>query len=161
MVVHLSGNGDDAIMTPASRPPSPGSSTIKEAGFKPSDLDPELQSLAMVQDMRKELDPMSDVSKALVVRKALYTAINHTDDNPTGYDASLRLEVYSAYEKGSLNIAAKLFNNFMAFLMKPKMIIQGIPQAPPEEDQPGFLSRAISRFRGQEPQPQQAQGARQ
>ena len=135
------------------RPPSPGSSTIKQLDFKPSDLDPDLQTLAMVTDMRRDLDLPSDVTKTFEVRKALYTSINHTKDNPTGYDASLRLSVYSSYEKGSLNIDAKFFNSLMAFLMKPKMIIQGMPQGQPTDQEPGFLSRMISRLRGQDPQP--------
>lgn len=107
----------------------------------------------MVNDMKGELDPPSDVSKTFEVRKALWASLNHATDNPTGYDASLRLSVYSSYEKGSLNIDAKLFNSLMAFLMKPKMIIQGMPQNQPAQDEPGFVSRLISRLRGQDPQP--------
>lgn len=141
----------------AIRPPSPGSSTIQQAGFKPSDLDPELQTLAMVENMRKDLDSPSDVSEVFEVRKALYTSLNHTESNPTGYDSTLRLAVYSSYEKGSLNIDAKFFNSFMAFLMKPKMIIQGLPQAQQQQEEPGFLSRALLRLRGQEPQQQGVQ----
>jgi hypothetical protein len=144
----------DVLMSAASpRPPSPGSSTIKQLDFKPSDLDPELQTLAMVDNMRKELDPPSEISKLFAVRKAIYASINHTEANPTGYDASLRLAVYSSYEKSSLNIDAKFFNSFMAFLMKPKMIIQGMPTAQQPSDEPGFVQRMISRLRGQDPQP--------
>lgn len=150
---------DDAMSAAPPRPPSPGSSTIQQTGFKPSDLDPELQTLAMVNDMRSDLDPPSDVSKTFEVRKALWASLNHGPDNATGYDASLRLSVYSSYERGSLNIDAKLFNSLMAFLMKPKMIIQGMPQNQPAQDEPGFVSRLISRLRGQEPQP--AAGAKQ
>ena len=135
------------------RPPSPGSSTIKQLDFKPSDLDPELQTLAMVDNMRKDLDPPSEIGKPFAVRKAIYASINHTEANPTGYDASLRLAVYSSYERSSLNIDAKFFNSLMAFLMKPKMIIQGMPQGQPTDQEPGFLSRMISRLRGQDPQP--------
>ena len=140
----------------ASRPESPSSKTIQQTGFKPADLDPDLQTLAMVDNMRKELDPPSEISKPFAVRKALYTALNHTKDNPTGYDATLRLSVFASYEKSSLNIDAKFFNSFMAFLMKPKMIIQGLPQAQQPTDEPGFFSRMIARLRGQEPQATEA-----
>lgn len=140
----------------ASRPESPSSKTIQQTGFKPADLDPDLQTLAMVDNMRKELDSPSEISKPFAVRKALYTALTHTENNPTGYDASLRLAVFSSYEKSSLNIVAKFFNSFMAFLMKPKMIIQGIPQAQQQAEEPGFLSRMLMRLRGQEPQAAEA-----
>ena len=147
------------IPNPSVRPQSPGSSTIHQSRFEPSDLDPDLQTLAMMRELLDERDPPSEISKLFAVRKAIYASINHTEANPTGYDASLRLAVYSSYERSSLNIGAKFFNSFMAFLMKPKMIIQGMPQGQPTDQEPGFLSRMISRLRGQDPQP--APGAKQ
>ncbi len=145
-------------MTPPSRPESPGSKTIIPPTTTPADLDPDLAAMGMIKDMLKGMDAPSDISKAFNVRKAIYKAINHTQDNPTGYNAELRLTLYNSYEKGSLNIDAKLFNSFMAFLMKPKMIIQGLPQTP-QSTEPGFLQRALGRLtgRGQPQQPQTVQ----
>ena len=116
--------------------------------------------MGMIKDMLKGLDAPSDISKPFAVRKALYTALNHTPDNPTGYDATLRIRLYSTYERSSLNIAAKLFNSFMAFLMKPKMIIQGLPTGGKTEDEPGFISRVVGRLTGKG-QPTQPQGGQQ
>jgi len=154
------------------RPESPGSKTIQGNGNNPADFDPDLAAMGMIKDMLKGLDAPSDISKSLAVRKSIYTALNHVPPtydadgniidpgNPTGYDASLRIRLYSTYEKSSLNISAKLFNSFMAFLMKPKMIIQGLPTGAKPDDEPGLLSRAWGRITGKG-QPAQSQGAQQ
>lgn len=142
------------------RPQSPGSNTIKTAGTSPADLDPDLAAMGMIKDLLVKIDTPSDITKIFAVRKALYTALNHTEDNPTGYDASLRINLYACYEKSSLNISAKLFNSFIAFLMKPKMIIQGLPTTPAGTNEPGFVSRIVNRLTGKgqpSPTPQAGQ----
>lgn len=153
------------------QPEYPGGQAPPEVTTNPSDFDPDLQSLQMAKDLLKGLDKPSEISKNFAARKALYTALNHvpatydkdwnviSKGNPTGYDSSLRLALYDSYEKSSLNVDAKLFNSFMAFLMKPKMIIQGLPSGQPQQAEPGFLSRAFGRLtgRGQPQQPGQAQ----
>lgn len=131
------------------RPESPGSNSIKErAGDKMGWGDPDLEALAIVKDIISAVDVPSDITKPFAVRKAIYTALNHTVDNPTGYDASLRLNLYESYEKSSLNIFAKLFNSIMAVVMKPKMIIQGLPTTAPGSTEPGFLGRIVNRLTG-------------
>jgi hypothetical protein len=130
------------------RPQSPGSSTIKNTTTSPSDLDPDLAAMGMIKDLLIKVDTPSDITKQFAVRKALYSALNHSENNPTGYDASLRINLYASYEKSSLNISAKLFNSFMAFLMKPKMIIQGLPTSPAGANEPGMIGRIINRVTG-------------
>ena len=130
------------------RPQSPGSATIRNTSTSPSDLDPDLAAMGMIKDLMGKVDTPSDITKIFAVRKALYTALNDTKDNPTGYDASLRINLYASYEKSSLNISAKLFNSFIAFLMKPKMIIQGLPTNPAANNEPGFVSRIVGRLTG-------------
>jgi hypothetical protein len=137
------------------RPESPGSSTIVPIASNPADLDPDLAAMAMAKELMRNLDSPSDINKVFAVRKALYASLNHSKENPTGYDASLRINLYASYEKSSLNISAKLFNSFMAFLMKPKMIIQGLPTGAQQADEPGFFRRIINRVTGNGPaQPQ-------
>lgn len=137
-------------MSDTTRPESPGSNTIKERAedHQTGWGDPDLEAMAMIKDMLRRIDTPSDITKTFAVRKAIYTALNHTKDNPTGYDSSLRIKLYSSYEKSSLNISAKLFNSFMAFLMKPKMIIQGLPTVPAGNNEPGFIGRIINRVTG-------------
>ena len=131
------------------RPESPGSNQIRERARDQTGWgDPDLEAMAMIKDMLKAIDTPSDITKPFAVRKSIYTALNHTRDNPTGYDASLRIKLYSNYERTSLNVSAKLFNSFMAFLMKPKMIIQGLPTTAPGSTEPGFLGRIVNRLTG-------------
>lgn len=150
-------------MTDNNRPAPPGSSTIKEGTSAQSGWgDPDLEALSMVRDMLKVIDTPSDITKPFAVRKAIYTALNHNEkDNPTGYDASLRIKIYSSYEKSSLNISAKLFHSFMAFLMKPKMVIQGLPQGQPANNEPGFFGRIFNRITGKSEPAQPAQVSQQ
>jgi len=150
MVVDNPDDRDDGAMTGEYiPPPAPGSNSTKEQGRDQMGWgDPDIEAMAMIRDMLKVIDNPSDITKPFAVRKAIYTALNHTADNPTGYDASLRIKLYSSYEKSSLNVSAKLFNSFMAFLMKPKMIIQGLPTTPAGNSEPGFIGRAWNRLTG-------------
>jgi hypothetical protein len=141
-------------MSATPQPQYPGGQRPPAVTTNPADFDADLQSLEMAKDLLKGLDKPSEITKNFAARKALYTALNHTKDNPTGYDSTLRLALYASYEKSSLNVDAKLFNSFMAFLMKPKMIIQGLPSGQPQQAEPGFLSRAFGRLTGKsQPQP--------
>jgi hypothetical protein len=173
MVDPDSGIRSNGKMNDQIRPASPGSNTIKTNGTNPADLDPDLAAMEMIKEMLKGMDSPSDITKPFAGRKAIYTAMNHVeptfDDkgnmtdpgNLTGYDASGRVGKYGAYtcyERSSLNILAKLFNSFMAFLMKPKMIIQGLPQNPAGTQERGFFGRMIDRVTGNgQPSPQPAQ----
>jgi hypothetical protein len=139
------------------RPQSPGSSTIKNTTTSPSDLDPDLAAMGMIKDLLIKVDTPSDITKPFAVRKALYASLNHNKNIPTGYDATLRIKLYDSYERSSLNIGAKLFNSFMAFLMKPKMIIQGLPTGQTVTNEPGVFGRIVNRLtgKGQPTAPQQ------
>ena len=136
-------------------PPSPGSGQAKENNSRPEDLNADLKTMAMAGALMEKLGTPSDVTKVLVVRKAIFASLNHTPENRTGYDSSLRVALYDQVEKGSVNVNGKYFNAIMAFLMKPKYIIQGMPQQQSnfEDDQPGFISRAWSRLTGKDPKP--------
>ena len=135
-------------MTEPIRPASPGSDTIKTTGTSPADLNPSLRELEMMEDLLFLLDPPSDITKPFAVRKAIYTALNHTPENPTGYDTSARIRLYSIYERSSLNVGAKLFDTFTAFLMKPHVMIQGMPTGNTVPQEPGFFGRILNRITG-------------
>ena len=60
----------------------------------------------------------------------------------TYLDTSLLIELMDRVSEKSVNVEGKLFQNIFAYLMHPKYIIQGMPQAmTPEEEKPGVLSR--------------------
>ena len=138
-------------------PPSPGGKGNNPGGIDPSQLNADLATMAMAKTLLSKLDTPSDISKIFAVRKAVAVALNHkTGVNETWYDSSVRVNVFEAYEKASLNINAKSFNSFMAFMMKPTYVIQGMPNMQQPQDEPGFLARIWSRVTGagqkQEPQ---------
>jgi hypothetical protein len=163
------------------RPSSPGitSKTIEQ--WKPAELDPELANLAMAKLLVEKLGTPSRIKKEFIVRKAIFKALNHIPDeyseipleksdldnmfvdrnpimlkkirsgNPTGYDSSLRLQVYDSAELGSVNEDGLYFDRVWAFLMKPKYIINGMAGMgglQEEEKGESLIGRAINWFRG-------------
>lgn len=162
----------------ATRPASPGITTKTLEQWKPEQLDPELANLAMAKMLVDKLGTPSRVKKEFIVRKAIFTALNHipatyeevepacmNDEgmrgpaiwnvvhpgNPTGYDSSLRLEVYRNAELGSVNEDGIYFDRAWAFLMKPKYIINGMAGMgglQEEEKGESLIGRAVNWFRG-------------
>jgi hypothetical protein len=162
----------------AARPVSPGITTKTLEQWKPAELDPELANLAMAKLLVEKLGTPSRIKKEFIVRKAIFTALNHipatyqeiapaceNEDgfkgpaiwneiekgNPTGYDSSLRLEVYRHAELGSVNEDGIYFDRVWAFLMKPKYIINGMAGMgglQEEEKGESLIGRAVNWFKG-------------
>lgn len=133
-----------------SRPPSPSGITGQTGTINPAEYNPDLAAAAMAKDLVAKLPVPSVISKKFAVYQGIWAAINHTKDNPTGFDASMRLAVYNAVAEKSVNIDGKYFDAIFAYLMKPKYIIQGMPTGGTtfEEDKPGILSRLWSGLTG-------------
>ena len=160
------------------RPASPGISTKTIEQWKPAELDPELANLAMAKLLVEKLGTPSRLKKEFIVRKAIFTALNHIPQtyeeiepscenedgfkgpaiwreinkgNPTGYDSSLRLEVYRYSKLGSVNEDGIYFDRVWAFLMKPKYIINGMAgMGGMQEENKGesLFGRAVNWIRG-------------
>lgn len=157
----------------ATRPSSPGITTKTLEQWNPAELNPDLANLAMAKLLVERLGTPSRIKKEFIVRKAIFKALNHIPatleevipesefepavlnvvnaGNPTGYDSSLRLEVYRNAELGSVNEDGIYFDRVWAFLMKPKYIINGMAGmgALQEEEQgESLFSRAVNWFKG-------------
>jgi hypothetical protein len=150
----------------APRPASPNPAERNGSGIRPYELDPELAQIRLAEIMIGKLGTPSDISAPFVVRHAIFKSLNHRPPlyrlvdgqevmvdlgNNTGYDCSLRLEVYAHAEQGSINKDGHYFNNFWAYLMKPKYIINGMSgQQNPWEKEEGqsIVGRVVSWFRG-------------
>jgi hypothetical protein len=161
----------------AARPSSPGITAKTIEQWKPAELDPELANLAMAKLLVEKLGTPSRIKKEFIVRKAIFTALNHipatyqeiapvceneegykgpaiwneiNKGNPTGYDSSLRLEVYRQAELGSVNENGIYFDRVWAFLMKPKYILSGMAGMPVQEEEKGesLFGRAVNWLRG-------------
>jgi hypothetical protein len=124
---------------------------------KPYELDAELAQLKMAELMIQQLPRPSKVSKAFIVRKGIFESLNHTEQNQTGYDCSLRLKLYDQFALQSVNEEGMYFERFWAFMMKPKYIINGMQQGQPEEKE-SLIGRAVGWFRGKPKEPSQQGG---
>ena len=148
------------------RPASPNPADRNGSGIRPYELDPELAQIRLAEIMIGKLGTPSDISAPFVVRHAIFKSLNHRPPmyrvidgiehlvdlgtNP-GYDCSLRLDVYRHAEGGSINKDGHYFNNFWAYLMKPKYIINGMSgQQNPWEKEEGesIIGRVVGWFRG-------------
>jgi hypothetical protein len=150
----------------AARPASPNPAERNGHGVRPYELDPELAQIRLAEIMIGKLGTPSDISAPFVVRHAIFKALNHRPPtyrsidgkdvcvdlgNNTGYDSSLRLDVYRYAEEGSVNKDGHYFNNFWAYLMKPKYIINGmgIQQNPWEKEEgESIVGKVVNWFRG-------------
>lgn len=109
-------------------PPSPGVTGRSGGAWLPEQIDPELANFAMARILVDKLGAPSKINKLFIGRNAIYKALNHTPENPTGFDTSLRLAVYVWIEAGSVNENGMYFDRLWAFLMKPKFIINALQQ---------------------------------
>jgi hypothetical protein len=123
---------------------------------KPYELDAELAQLKLAELMIGRLPCPSKVNKAFIARKAIWEALNDTQENQTGYDCSIRIRLYDQFALQSVNEEGMYFERFWAFMMKPKYIINGMQQGQIEEKE-SIIGRAIGWFRGK-PKEQTQQG---
>jgi hypothetical protein len=135
----------------AIRPPAPETQSLNGKQWRPDQVDPELANLAMAKILVEKMGSPSILNKNFVVRYGIFNAINHTSDNKTGYDASLRLAVYREVAAQSVNIDGVYFEKVWAFLMKPKYIINGMNGMPNQFDQEkgeSIVGRFVNWIRG-------------
>jgi len=148
----------------AVRPPSPSPGDRGSTGIRPYELDPELAQIKIAEILIGKMGTPAVISRPFVVRYGLFHALNHIDPeydtktgillnpgNQTGYDASLRLQVYQKVSAESVNIDGRYFNNVWAYLMKPKYIIQGMSMMPnqfEDEKKQSVVGRVLNWFRG-------------
>lgn len=150
----------------APRPASPNPAERNGPGIRPYELDPELAQIKLAEIMIGKLGTPSIVSQPFVVRYGIFTALNHRSPiyrdingesvkvdpgNLTGYDCSLRLDVYRKVAEQSVNIDGKYFHGFWAYMMKPKYIINGMlgqPNQFDEEKGESIIGKVANWFRG-------------
>lgn len=71
--------------------------------------------------------------------------------NPTYFDSSLRDSLYNMVEVGSVNVNGMYFEKIFAFLMKPKMIINGLPMGQnsfEDTEKQSIIERILGGLRG-------------
>lgn len=116
---------------------------------KPWELDPELAQLKMAEIMVSQLGQPSIQTKEFTVAYSILTAMNNTAWHKTGFDTSLLVDVLKEHAKQSVNGDGLYFRNYWAYMMKPKVIIQG-NMAPGEmgEEKQSIAGRFVNWLRG-------------
>jgi hypothetical protein len=134
----------------ASIPATPSTnSQNKTAGWQPYECDPELYGFHIAESMMEKMGAPGIVSKEFVIWYGMLKGINHrapgtlgtTDPgNETYFDCTLLLSVFDGVFHHTVNINGALFEKFWQFLMKPKMIVQGIMGQTTFDEQAGKQS---------------------
>jgi hypothetical protein len=140
------------------RPQSPSASDKQSAAYRPDELNPELAAATLAKDLIGKFPVPSIISKKFAVYQGIWTGLNHVaGKNETGYDCSMRLAVYSAVARESVNIDGKSFNAIFTYLNKPKVIVQGMQSIESgfEEERPSLASRLWSGLTGRNKQQQE------
>ncbi len=133
-----------------SRPENKGITDHASGNVKPWELDAELAQSKMAELMINRLGTPSILDKNFAVRYGIFTALNHSISNLTGYDSSLRIAVYREYAAQSVNEDGYYFRSFWAYMMKPKYVINGNMQPGQEEQKESLIGRMVGWFRGGE-----------
>ena len=127
--------------------------------YRPDELNADLAAATLVKDLVAKLPtPAIDTRKFTIIH-GLMEAMNHrepTADDPgnlTYLDTSRIIKLMDRVSEKSVNSDGKYFNNIFAYLMKPKYIIQGMPQTGvQEEPKPGILQRVLGWGKGNKQQ---------
>jgi hypothetical protein len=132
-------------------PPSPSSGD--KAGshsYKPYEIDPDLAASHLAEEMMTRMGTPGIVSKPFVVWQGIWEGLNHTEKNETYYDSSIRCSIYRGVFNNSVNINGSLFERFWQYMMKPKMVVQGLPgqQTFEQDDNPSLWDRTFGRLLG-------------
>jgi hypothetical protein len=112
--------------------------------YKPDELNADLASATLVKDLVNKLPtPAIDTRKFTIIH-GLMKSLNHSESNPTYIDTSNLIRLMDAVSEKSVNVDGKYFETLFAYLMKPKYIIQGMPQGTAsEEKKPGIIQRIL------------------
>jgi hypothetical protein len=123
---------------------SPDVSTGQGNVFRPDELNADLAAASLARDLVAKLPtPAIDTRKFTIIH-GLMKSLNHVEGkNNTYIDTSLLVELMDRVSEKSVNVDGMYFQNLLAYLMKPKYIIQGMPQTVGEEKKPGWIARAV------------------
>lgn len=112
--------------------------------YKPDELNADLASATLVKDLVNKLPtPAIDTRKFTIIH-GLMKSLNHSDSNPTYIDTSNLIRLMDSVSEKSVNVDGKYFETLFAYLMKPKYIIQGMPQGTAsEEKKPSIIQRIL------------------
>jgi hypothetical protein len=136
---------------PPNIPASPTAGERTSSAFQPHELNPELAAAKLAEKLVERMGDPTIVSQKFVVWQGIWEGLNHTGTNKTGYDCSMRVNLYAHIGKNSVNVDGKYFERLFAYLMKPKYVITqaaGMPGNAFQDEDPGFFRGLWNRFTG-------------
>lgn len=139
------------------QPASPSAQNSKTE-LRPEEYNPDMACAKLAAETAARLGTPTIISKNLAVYRSVWKTLNNSEDNPTGYDCSLRVRLYDNLAADSVNIDGRFFERLWAYLMKPKYVISGTPYGENALDveKPSILSRIAGIFTGKKPESQPA-----
>jgi len=131
-------------------PASPSSSKTTESKWQPYEVDPDMANAKLANDLVTMCGRPGIVSKEFVIFHGILQGINHSKENPTYFDCSRIISVFDAVFANTVNINGALFEKIWQYLMKPKMIIQGMPgqMSFQEEQKESYFDKIRNWFTG-------------
>lgn len=138
-------------MTEITRPQPPSARGSTSSEIRPEDYNPEMAAASMAKDLVNRMGTPAILSQKFVVWHGITRALNHTKENPTGIDTSLRLEIYDHAAKNSVNVDGRYFTAVWTYLNKPNLTVVQPGQLPGnsfQDDQPSLGRRILNKFTG-------------
>ena len=136
---------------PPNIPPSPTAGERTSSAFQPHELNPDLAAAKLAEKLVDRMGDPAVVSKRFVVWQGIWEGLNHTPENPTGFDCEMHVQLYRHIAKNSVNIDGKYFDRVFAYLMKPKYVITQATAMPGnafQDDDPGLIRGLWNRLTG-------------
>jgi hypothetical protein len=132
-------------------PASPSSVGFVNTKMQRVDWDPDMAAADMARDLVSRMGTPTILTQRFVVWHGIVRALNDSDENPTGLDTSLRLEIYDHAAKNSVNVNGQYFFEVWKYLNRPKIIVTQpgmMPGSAMEDEQPSLGRRIINKITG-------------
>jgi hypothetical protein len=133
------------------KPNPPSKSGRVDISLRPEDYNPEMAAASMARDLIFRMGTPTILTQRFVVWHGIVRALNDSDENPTGLDTSLRLEIYDHAAKNSVNVNGQYFFEVWKYLNRPKIIVTQpgmMPGSAMEDEQPSLGRRIINKITG-------------
>ena len=117
----------------------PAAATVQTGSpsFKPYEVDADLHSQEMARQLIEKLGTPTITTPELNAYIGILKSLKNNDV----MDCSILIDTLDTYSKAQINDQGKYFERIWAYLMKPKMVIPGMPYPTSEEEKPTVLQR--------------------
>lgn len=107
-------------------PKAPTAEARQRGTYAPHELNPDLAAAHLAEHLVNIMPKPAVVTKPFVVWQGIFKGLNHTGDNKTYFDCSALISILDSVAYNSVNINGAAFEKEWQYLMKPKMVVQGL-----------------------------------